>query len=46
MNNYDLITQRIQLIIERTNTTAMRKINYLQKDINKKLEGLKDKFFL
>jgi glycosyltransferase involved in cell wall biosynthesis len=46
MNNYDLITQRIELIIKKSNKNAKSKIDSLQKKVNNKLQGLKDKYFL
>lgn len=46
INNHDLITQRIELLIKKANANAMSKINSLQKDINYKLQEIKDKFLL
>jgi glycosyltransferase involved in cell wall biosynthesis len=35
MKNYDLIVQRVESLIERTNTSTLAKINSLQKEINR-----------
>lgn len=46
MNNHDLITQRVELLIRQANKNAINKINSLQEDINEKLQSFKDKFLL
>jgi hypothetical protein len=43
MNNQDLISQRVELLINSTNINAKEKINSLQNDINIKLQNIKDK---
>jgi hypothetical protein len=43
MNNQDLINQRVKHLISNSNDNAMKKINLLQKDINKKLQDFKNK---
>ncbi|WP_227626081.1 hypothetical protein, partial [Geofilum rubicundum] len=45
LNNYELITQRIEILIEKSNKKAKIKINSLQKEVNNKLQELKDKYF-
>ena len=45
MNNYDLIIQRVGLLIKKANTKAMKEINTLQIDINKNLQNFKNKFY-
>lgn len=46
LKNHDLIAQRVELLIKKTNVNTKKKINSLQKDINNKLLELKDKFLL
>ncbi|MEA3448816.1 MAG: glycosyltransferase family 2 protein [Bacteroidota bacterium] len=46
MNNHDLITNRVELIIKKYNTITKSKITFLQNDINNKMQELKDKFLL
>lgn len=45
MNNYDLIIQRIELLIKKANTRTMKEINTLQLDINNSLQNFKNKFY-
>lgn len=44
MNNQDLINQRVRLLISNSNANAMKKINLLQNEMNKKLQDFKNKF--
>ena len=46
LNNQDLINQRVELLISKTNTNAKKKINSLQNDINIKLQDIKEKLNL
>ncbi|NJO91430.1 MAG: hypothetical protein HC831_22560 [Chloroflexia bacterium] len=46
MKNHDLIAKRIELLIKQANSNALTKISLLQGDINLKLQGFKNKFFL
>ena len=46
MNNQDLINQRVELLISKTNINAKKKINLLQNDINIKLQDIKEKLNL
>lgn len=43
-NNYDLINQRVELLISNTNKNAKEKISLIQNDINNKLQDIKEKF--
>lgn len=43
VENYDLIAQRIELIIRRTNRKAMSKVSSIQNDVNYRIIWLKDK---
>ncbi|MBN2635656.1 MAG: glycosyltransferase family 2 protein [Prolixibacteraceae bacterium] len=43
MNNQDLITQRVKLLMKKSNTSARKKMNSLQADMNKKLQDFKNK---
>ena len=45
-NNYDLINQRVDLLLSNTNNNAKKKISSLQNDINVKLQDLKEKLKL
>ena len=45
MNNYDLMVQRIELLIKKSNTRTIKKINTLQIGINNSLKKIKDKFY-
>ena len=44
VNNYDLITQRIEFQFNRVNKNAIKKIDELQNDINISLQILKKRF--
>jgi glycosyltransferase involved in cell wall biosynthesis len=44
INHHDLITKRVELLIKQANVNAINKINVMQKEINDKLQRLKDKF--
>jgi len=41
-NNYDLINQRVELLISKSNNTAKNKIHSLQNAINSKMQDMKD----
>ena len=43
LNNHDLINQRVELLISKTNLNAKKKIDSLQNDINIKLQDIKVK---
>lgn len=43
LENYDLITQRIEHLMKKTNKQARTKLSRIQKDINDKIMMLKDK---
>lgn len=42
-NNYDLINQRVELLLSNTDKNAKKKISSLQNDINIKLQDIKEK---
>jgi len=42
LNNYDLINQRVELLISKSNNTAKKKIHSLQKELNIKLQVIKE----
>jgi glycosyltransferase involved in cell wall biosynthesis len=44
LKNQDLIHQRVELLIQKTNDDTKKKLDSLQGDINKKLQELKEKF--
>jgi len=44
LDNQDLIRQRVELLINKSNKEAKKKIDFLQQEINSKLLELKDKF--
>lgn len=46
MNNYDLIIQKLKLLIKKANTKPIKEINTLQTDINNNLQNFKNKFYL
>ena len=46
LNNHDLINQRVELLISKTNFNAKKKIDSLQNDINIKLQDIKEKLNL
>lgn len=46
LDNYDLITRRIELLISKANESAIKRINTMQNDINDKLLTLKRKLNL
>ncbi len=46
INNHDLISQRVEMKLNKANSAALEKLNDLQKEINKKLNELKDKLSL
>jgi glycosyltransferase involved in cell wall biosynthesis len=43
MNNHNLINQRVELLISKTNLNAKKKVDSLQNDINNKLQDIKEK---
>jgi glycosyltransferase involved in cell wall biosynthesis len=45
-NNYDLINQRVEVLLNNTNKNAKNKIISLQKDMNIKLQDIKEKLNL
>lgn len=46
LNNHDLINQRVELLISKTNLNAKKNIDSLQHDINIKLQDIKEKLNL
>lgn len=46
LNNQDLINQRVELLISKTNLNAKKKVDALQTDINGKLQDIKEKINL
>jgi glycosyltransferase involved in cell wall biosynthesis len=46
LNNQDLINQRVELLINKTNSNAKKKVEALQNDITSRLQDLKDKINL
>jgi glycosyltransferase involved in cell wall biosynthesis len=46
LNNHDLINQRVELLINKTNSNAKKKVDSLQNDINIKLQDIKEKLNL